>query len=220
MHSFPRCRVSKAPHCACTCFPSCATCCTDSPVLPCLCLSPVLPLRPGARIPADVSLWLDGLNLHVYSWFRGQDGVSRGVHPEHPGSSMNGGDVRGSRGHDGNASRGLGAGCRYAALGFPWAVASNCGTVLSRGVLLHTPRDLPAGLNNMLAWRDANMPGKPVWVTEWGWDSALPGETCGTTLCVSQHAQVCMEGGAPGLGMYAVQRGGRPWGVTQWLSWQ
>jgi hypothetical protein len=42
----------------------------------------------------------------------------------------------------------------------------------------------------MLAWRDANMPGKPVWVTEWGWDARLPGEVCNTTLCVSQHAQV------------------------------
>lgn len=42
----------------------------------------------------------------------------------------------------------------------------------------------------MLAWRDANMPGKPVWVTEWGWDAAMPGETCATSLCVSQHAQV------------------------------
>ncbi|KXZ55117.1 hypothetical protein GPECTOR_3g27 [Gonium pectorale] len=45
------------------------------------------------------------------------------------------------------------------------------------------------GINNMMAWRNYNMPGKPVWVTEWGWDSHLPGEVCKTTLCVSQFAQ-------------------------------
>ncbi|KAG2432171.1 hypothetical protein HXX76_009091 [Chlamydomonas incerta] len=93
----------------------------------------------GARITPDVAPLLDGLNLHVYSWYRDPEaqpvvGAERGVHPEHRGSSMN-------------------------------------------------------GLHNMLAWRDANMPGKPVWVTEWGWDAALPGETCDTSLCVSQHAQ-------------------------------
>ncbi|KAG2424160.1 hypothetical protein HXX76_014693 [Chlamydomonas incerta] len=93
----------------------------------------------GARVTSDLGPLLDGLNLHVYSWYRDPEaqpvvGAERGVHPEHRGSSMN-------------------------------------------------------GLHNMLAWRDANMPGKPVWVTEWGWDAALPGETCGTSLCVSQHAQ-------------------------------
>ncbi|GLC70243.1 hypothetical protein PLESTF_000947600 [Pleodorina starrii] len=90
----------------------------------------------GARIPPDVSLLLDVVNLHVYSWYRPPDlnGTQIGVHPEHPGSSMN-------------------------------------------------------GVNNMLAWRNFNMPGKPVWVTEWGWDAHLPGEVCDTTLCVSQHAQ-------------------------------
>ena len=46
-----------------------------------------------------------------------------------------------------------------------------------------------AGLNNFLAWGKANMPGKPVWVTEWGWDARLPGEQCNGTHCVSQYAQ-------------------------------
>lgn len=41
----------------------------------------------------------------------------------------------------------------------------------------------------MMSWRDANMPGKPVWVTEWGWDAHLPEEACTITQCVSQHAQ-------------------------------
>jgi hypothetical protein len=42
-----------------------------------------------------------------------------------------------------------------------------------------------AGLHNMLAWRDANMPGTPVWVTEWGWDAARPGEVCGASTAQS-----------------------------------
>ncbi|GLI60353.1 hypothetical protein VaNZ11_002475 [Volvox africanus] len=90
----------------------------------------------GARIPPDVAPLLDVLNLHVYSWFRPPElnGTMIGVHPEHPGSTMN-------------------------------------------------------AVNNMMSWRTFNMPGKPVWVTEWGWDAHLPGEVCDTTLCVSQHAQ-------------------------------
>lgn len=38
-------------------------------------------------------------------------------------------------------------------------------------------------------WRDANTPTKPIWVTEWGWDSDGVGETCGATECVSERAQ-------------------------------
>jgi hypothetical protein len=59
-----------------------------------------------------------------------------------------------------------------------------------------------AGLHNMLAWRDANMPGTPVWVTEWGWDAARPGEGCGaSTECVSQLAQAAY--GIRGLALLA-----------------
>lgn len=59
-----------------------------------------------------------------------------------------------------------------------------------------------AGLHNMLAWRDANMPGTPVWVTEWGWDAARPGEGCGgSTECVSQLAQAAY--GIRGLSLLA-----------------
>lgn len=54
----------------------------------------------------------------------------------------------------------------------------------------------------MLAWRDANMPGVPVWVTEWGWDAVRPGETCNTsTECVSQLAQAAY--GIRGLSLLA-----------------
>ncbi|GFR48118.1 hypothetical protein Agub_g9945 [Astrephomene gubernaculifera] len=88
----------------------------------------------GARLPQDVAPLVDVLNTHTYSWYRELNGTYLGVHPEHPGTTMN-------------------------------------------------------SLNNFLAWRTANMPGTPVWVTEWGWDAHLPGEVCDTTLCVSQHAQ-------------------------------
>ncbi|XP_005093934.1 uncharacterized protein LOC101858845 [Aplysia californica] len=43
-------------------------------------------------------------------------------------------------------------------------------------------------LRNMLRWRDANAPHKPVWVTEWGWDSAGVGEACNFHECVSETA--------------------------------
>ncbi|GIL99515.1 hypothetical protein Vretimale_4644, partial [Volvox reticuliferus] len=90
----------------------------------------------GARIPPEVAPLLDVVNIHAYSWYRPPDlnGTMIGVHPEHPGSTMN-------------------------------------------------------AINNMINWRNYNMPGKPLWVTEWGWDAHLPGETCTTTLCVTQHAQ-------------------------------
>ena len=46
------------------------------------------------------------------------------------------------------------------------------------------------------------MPGKPVWVTEWGWDAARPGEDCGaTTECVTQLAQAAY--GIRGLALLA-----------------
>ncbi|XP_013381729.1 uncharacterized protein LOC106152620 [Lingula anatina] len=45
------------------------------------------------------------------------------------------------------------------------------------------------GIRNVLRWRDANLPGKPVWVTEWGWDAPGLGEICATSECVSNEAQ-------------------------------
>ncbi|XP_060572705.1 uncharacterized protein LOC132730739 [Ruditapes philippinarum] len=38
-------------------------------------------------------------------------------------------------------------------------------------------------------WRDTNTPNKPIWVTEWGWDSYGVGEQCRGTECVSERAQ-------------------------------
>jgi MYXO-CTERM domain-containing protein len=42
---------------------------------------------------------------------------------------------------------------------------------------------------NMLRWRDENMPGVPVQVTEWGWDSQTEFEDCNFDECVSERAQ-------------------------------
>jgi serine/threonine-protein kinase ATR len=53
------------------------------------------------------------------------------------------------------------------------------------------PEDPDSGLNavkNMLRWRDSNMPGASVWVTEWGWDSDGASESCSASECVSERA--------------------------------
>lgn len=42
---------------------------------------------------------------------------------------------------------------------------------------------------DMLRWRDANVPGTPVWLTEWGWDSDGVGESCNDGECVTEEAQ-------------------------------
>lgn len=44
-------------------------------------------------------------------------------------------------------------------------------------------------IRNMLRWRDVNMPGKPVWITEWGWDADGAGENCKFNECVNERAQ-------------------------------
>ncbi|GEM_PF-1173509 len=41
-------------------------------------------------------------------------------------------------------------------------------------------------LYNLLRWRDANMPGIPVWLTEWGWDHDGGGESCTHSECVNE----------------------------------
>lgn len=44
-------------------------------------------------------------------------------------------------------------------------------------------------VQNVVAWRNANMPDTPVYVTEWGWPSGGGGEECTGDECVSEHAQ-------------------------------
>ena len=43
-------------------------------------------------------------------------------------------------------------------------------------------------LLSTLRFRDANMPGKPIYLTEWGWDSDGGGEDCTHAECVSEQA--------------------------------
>ncbi len=43
----------------------------------------------GARIKPGVAADLDGLNIHIYSFFRLDNGTRIYVHPEHPGSEFN-----------------------------------------------------------------------------------------------------------------------------------
>ena len=44
-------------------------------------------------------------------------------------------------------------------------------------------------LRNIIRWRDTNMPNKPIWVTEWGWDASGCGEDCVVPECVDETAQ-------------------------------
>ena len=57
------------------------------------------------------------------------------------------------------------------------------------GVPPEDPRSGLRSVRNMLRFRDANLPGKPVYLTEWGWDSNGVGENCGGSECVSEQAQ-------------------------------
>jgi serine/threonine-protein kinase ATR len=45
------------------------------------------------------------------------------------------------------------------------------------------------GILNDLRYRDANFPGKKIFVSEWGWDSDGAGESCTHNECVSETAQ-------------------------------
>ncbi|CAC5410410.1 unnamed protein product [Mytilus coruscus] len=63
----------------------------------------------------------------------------------------------------------------------------------SNGVRIGTyPEHLDSSFNsirNIVRWRDSNMPSKPIWVTEWGWDADGKGESCTFPECVSEAAQ-------------------------------
>ncbi|MEO1263807.1 MAG: hypothetical protein AAFZ15_33675, partial [Bacteroidota bacterium] len=43
-------------------------------------------------------------------------------------------------------------------------------------------------INNMIRWRDQNMPGKKIYLSEWGWDHDGGGEDCTHDVCVSEKA--------------------------------
>ncbi len=58
-----------------------------------------------------------------------------------------------------------------------------------RGVQPEHPQSSLREVFSGVRWRDANLPGKPVWLTEWGWDSPGGGEDCTGTECVSEVSQ-------------------------------
>ena len=88
----------------------------------------------GTKLPEAAAPYLDGINLHLYSYYRNSEGERIAVHPEHPASEM----------------RALFSGLRF---------------------------------------RDHNMPGKEVHVTEWGWDSSSENETAINSEAVSPISQ-------------------------------
>lgn len=53
------------------------------------------------------------------------------------------------------------------------------------------PEDFKSSFNqiyNMIRWRDRNMPSKPVFLTEWGWDFPGGNQDCLHSECVSEKA--------------------------------
>lgn len=88
----------------------------------------------GTKLHEAAAPYLDGINLHLYSYYRNIDGARIAVHPEHPASEM----------------RALFSGLRF---------------------------------------RDTNMPGKEVHVTEWGWDASSENETAINSEAVSPISQ-------------------------------
>ena len=87
----------------------------------------------GARITEETSSYLDGINIHSYSYVTNRFGKRRAVHPEHPASTF-------------------------------WEIL------------------------NAIKWRNHNMPGKKIYLSEWGWDSDGGGEDCTHEECVSEQA--------------------------------
>ena len=88
----------------------------------------------GVRLLDTIAPYIDGLNVHYYSYYNDSTGIRRATYPENYISSM-------------------------------------------RGIL------------NDLRYRDANFPGKKIFVSEWGWDSDGAGESCTHNECVSETAQ-------------------------------
>ncbi|MCF8336400.1 MAG: hypothetical protein K9I74_00300, partial [Bacteroidales bacterium] len=51
------------------------------------------------------------------------------------------------------------------------------------------PESEMRGILNMLKFRNSNMPGKPVHITEWGWDASSGAMDCTHNECVTEEAQ-------------------------------
>ncbi len=89
----------------------------------------------GTRITEAEAPFLDGINIHNYSFVNTTSGERIAVHPEHPGSEFN-------------------------------------------------------GIRNAVRFRDHNMPGKKILLSEWGWDAPSANEECTHSECVSEDAAV------------------------------
>lgn len=87
----------------------------------------------GARLTAEAAPYLDGINIHCYSYVNQKDGQRIAVAPEHPNSSFR-------------------------------------------------------EINNAISFRNENMPGKKIYLSEWGWDGSGGGEGCTHSECVSEKA--------------------------------
>lgn len=87
----------------------------------------------GVRIPEAAKNYLEGINIHTYSYVNNFWGKRIGIFPEHQNSSF-------------------------------WEIL------------------------NAIRWRDQNMPGKKIYLSEWGWDGAGGGESCTHSECVTEEA--------------------------------
>lgn len=85
------------------------------------------------RIPAEAIPYLDGINVHAYSYIKNVFRKNIGIYPEHPNSTF-------------------------------WEIL------------------------DAIEWRDKNIPGKKIYLSEWGWDSGGGGENCDHVECVSEKA--------------------------------
>ena len=57
-----------------------------------------------------------------------------------------------------------------------------------RGVHPEHPMSSFWEINNLIRWRDHNMPGKKIYLSEWGWDCNGGGEDCTHNECVTEEA--------------------------------
>lgn len=87
----------------------------------------------GARIDEATLPYLDGLNIHIYSYHNRPTGLIYGTHPENLNS------------------------------------------------IYHE-------VHSAVRWRDENMPGMPIYVSEWGWDHDGGDPLCTHFECVSERS--------------------------------
>ena len=57
-----------------------------------------------------------------------------------------------------------------------------------RGIHPECPMSSFWEINNLIKWRNHNMPGKKIYLSEWGWDCGGGGEDCNYNECVSEEA--------------------------------